>query len=662
MSISNSDLKIVADTVRTLSMDAIEKAKSGHPGMPMGCADIAAVLWTKVMRYNPDDPEWMNRDRFILSAGHGTMLLYSMLHFSGYDYSIEDIKKFRQLGSKTPGHPEFNVRLGIETTTGPLGQGFANGIGMALASKMLADEFNGDGEPIIDHYIYSIAGDGCIMEGITSEAAALAGHWGLGNIIYIYDSNSITIEGSTDMSMSHSVRTQFESYNWHVLEIDGHNFDEIEKALNEAKAVKDRPSLIIARTMIGKGSPNKQCSEACHGAPLGEDEVKCAKESIGCDGDVCFNVPERVYEIFSSVKQEQKACYDSWKKLFEGKVKGDIKRKWDSCFSALDAESLRGAMPEFKAGGKIATRTASGKVMEVLFEKLPHFIGGSADLGPSNKTFIAGYSESGRNTLGRNIHFGVREHAMGAIQNGIACYGGFIPFSATFFVFMDYMRPAVRMAALSHLQSIYVFSHDSFYVGEDGPTHQPVEHLSAARVIPNLNVIRPADASETVEAWISALKRTDGPTMLILTRQDVPSIDRKNSSAKDLEKGAYVIHDTEGNPDITILASGSEVHVSMEASEILAGQGIKARVVSFPSWYIFDKQDEAYRSSVIPEDVPVAVVEAGCRTGWERYAGCRALFITVDDYGISAPAEVLAGHLGMTSEAVAARIREYLKK
>lgn len=658
---NKDELHQTATTLRGLAMDAVQKANSGHPGMPMGCAEIAAVLWGKIMKYNPADPAWPNRDRFVLSAGHGSMLLYGMLHLSGYDVSLDDLKKFRQLDSLTPGHPEFRHTPGVETTTGPLGQGFANGVGMGIARQMLASEFNA-GKKIIDHYIYAIVGDGDLMEGVSYEAASIAGHMGLGSLIYIYDSNDISIEGDTNLAFSEDVKARFEACHWHVQMIDGHDFEQIEAAILEAQKVTDKPSLIIARTSIAKGSPGKEGSASSHGAPLGDDEVAASKKNIGLDPESCFNVDPAVYDAFEKRRAELQEVYSTWQKVFNAAVAGELKVTWDSYFSKPDAGSLRASLPAFETGESIATRGASGKVLEVLFEKLPNLLGGSADLGPSNKSFVKGYSESGRGTVGRNIHFGIREHAMGAIQNGIAYYGGFIPFGATFFVFMDYMRPAIRLAALSGLQTFYVFTHDSFFVGEDGPTHQPIEHLASARIIPNLNVIRPADAEETREAYIAALENTGGPTIICLTRQNVPVLDRgKGGGAEDLAKGAYIIRDCEGSPDIVLAASGSEVHVAMDAAEALAGDDIKARVISFPSWFLFDKQDEAYGESLFPHDVPVTVVEAGRSFGWEKYTGSDVLFITVEDFGASAPAGELAKKLGFTPENVVQKVKDFLK-
>lgn len=661
MNITRDDLQLTANIIRGLAMDAIEKASSGHPGMPLGCADIAAVLWLKILKYNSDDSAWVNRDRFVLSAGHGSMLLYSMLHLAGYGLSLDDLKKFRQWGSLTPGHPEFGHTSGVETTTGPLGQGFANGVGMAFASKMLAEEFNGANK-IIDHYIYAIVGDGDLMEGISYEAASLAGHWGLGNLIYIYDSNSISIEGDTNITSSEETAKRFEACNWHVQEIDGHDFDAIEQAILAAQKATDKPSLIIAKTRIAKGSPGKEGSADSHGSPLGKDEVAAAKRNLGLPEDKDFYVPEKVYALFKERAAELKTEYLTWKDSFTQNITGDKKVQWDKYFTPANLAAIKTTLPDWSGMKKIATRAAGGKVLEALFKELPNLVGGSADLAPSTKTFVKGYGETGQGHLGRNIHFGIREHAMGAIQNGIAYYGGFIAYSSTFFVFMDYMRPSVRIAALSGLNCIYVFTHDSFFVGEDGPTHEPVEHLAVARLIPNLNVIRPADAFETNEAWLAALNSAKNPTALCLSRQDLPVLERQGGGAELLHKGAYVIRDCEGQPDIIILSSGSEVHISIEAAALLGADGIKARIVSFPSWFLFDMQNVSYRESVLPSGSRFAVVEAGRAFGWERYAGADALFITLETFGASAPAEKLADEFGFTSEKIAARIKEYLKR
>jgi transketolase len=660
MKIAKEDMKLVATTIRTLAMDGVQKAKSGHPGMPMGCAEIAAVLWLKALKHNPSDPAWANRDRFVLSAGHGSMLLYSMLHLCGYDLSMDDLKNFRQCESRTPGHPEFGHTPGVETTTGPLGQGVANAVGMALAQELLRAEFDAGG-PLIDHFIYALAGDGDLMEGVSYEAASLAGHWGLGRLIVVYDSNEITIEGSTDLAFSEDAAARFAACGWHVQRVDGHDCDAIEAALAAARDEKARPSLVIAKTRIAKGSPGREGSEESHGAPLGDDEVKKTKANLGCDPDGTFCVNERVYEIFAMRRKELESEYDAWRTMFDKKVKGELKKRWDRFFGAVDADSLRGALPVFETGKSVATRSAGGKVLEALFRELPNIVGGSADLAPSNKSFVKGYTETGRGAIGRNIHFGIREHAMGAIQNGIAYYGGFIPYSATFFVFMDYMRPPVRLAALSRLRSIYVFTHDSFFVGEDGPTHQPVEHLAVARAIPGLTVIRPADAEETREAWLAALSGEAGPTAILLTRQDIPVLERGADGARGLHRGAYVLWDPKRALDIILLASGSEVHIALEAAKELEASGIGARVVSFPSWELFEKQPGSYRESVLPASVGRrAVIEAGLSMGWERYAGAGALYVTLEHFGASAPAQVLAGRFGFTKDNIMARVRSYL--
>jgi len=660
MKIAKEDMKLVATTIRTLAMDGVQKAKSGHPGMPMGCAEIAAVLWLKALKHNPSDPAWANRDRFVLSAGHGSMLLYSMLHLCGYDLSMDDLKNFRQWESRTPGHPEFGHTPGVETTTGPLGQGVANAVGMTLAQELLRAEFDAGG-PLIDHFIYALAGDGDLMEGVSYEAASLAGHWGLGRLIVVYDSNEITIEGSTDLAFSEDAAARFAACGWHVQRVDGHDCDAIEAALAAARDEKARPSLVIAKTRIAKGSPGREGSEESHGAPLGDDEVKKTKANLGCDPDGTFCVNERVYEIFAMRRKELESEYDAWRTMFDKKVKGELKKRWDRFFDAVDADSLRGALPVFETGKSVATRSAGGKVLEALFRELPNIVGGSADLAPSNKSFVKGYNETGRGAIGRNIHFGIREHAMGAIQNGIAYYGGFIPYSATFFVFMDYMRPPVRLAALSRLRSIYVFTHDSFFVGEDGPTHQPVEHLAVARAIPGLTVIRPADAEETREAWLAALSGEAGPTAILLTRQDIPVLERGADGARGLHRGAYVLWDPKRALDIILLASGSEVHIALEAAKELEASGIGARVVSFPSWELFEKQPGSYRESVLPASVGRrAVIKAGLSMGWERYAGAGALYVTLERFGASAPAQVLAGRFGFTKDNIMARVRSYL--
>jgi len=663
MPVTNDDLKLIATAMRTLSMDAVQKANSGHPGMPMGCADIAAVLWAKFLKHDPTDPSWPNRDRFVLSAGHGSMLLYSMLHFSGYAVTLDDIRNFRQLGSITPGHPEHGLTPGVETTTGPLGQGFANGIGMAVARDLMATEFNTPDNPIIDHYVYALVSDGDLMEGVSSEAASLAGHWGLKKLIYIYDSNDITIEGSTGLAFSEDVAKRFASYGWHVQKADGHDYAQIEKAIKKAQKVADRPCLIIARTRIAWGSPKLEGSEESHGAPLGADEVAATKRNIGCPPDESFCVPQQVYDIFAARKKKLRRMHNAWKKIFKASFQGDALARWKDCFAAPDIAGLRGKLPAFDPAKAVATRSASGKILEALFRELPNLAGGSADLGPSNKSFVKGFPESGKGAVGRNIHFGIREHAMGAIQNGMAYYGGVIPYSATFLAFLDYMRPPVRLAALAKLHTVYVFTHDSIFVGEDGPTHQPVEHIASARAIPGLHVIRPADAEETKEAWLAALARTDGPTMLSLTRQDLPVLPREAGRGADqLHKGAYVIRECDGKPDIVMLATGSEVHISIAAAEQLKGKGVRARVVSVPCWELFDAQTAKYRTEVLAHGAPKCVVEAGIGMGWEKYAGPHALYITMESFGASGPAKAVAARFGITTENIVSKVAEFLAK
>ena len=513
--IDKHKVELAVNTLRMLSADAVEKAQSGHPGLPMGFADVAFVIWMQFLRFNPHDPQWPNRDRFILSAGHGSMLLYALLNLFGYDLSLDDIKQFRQFGSKTPGHPEYGHTPGVESTTGPLGQGFANGVGMALAERILADRFNKGGMKIIDHYIYGVVSDGDLMEGITSEAASFAGHLGLANIIYIYDCNQITIEGSTSLAFTEDVAKRFEAYNWRVFKIDGHNHTEIAEAIETARGEKERPSLIIARTHIGKGSPNRQDTASIHGEPLGAKELELTKESLRWPKDKPFYIPEEVKQLCQSRVTELKEEYENWQTQFKKYIRKDanMSRLWDTYFKKEIPENLESELLKTIKKYSIATRSASGEMMQVVAQQIPGFMGGSADLCPSTKTYIKNFSSIDKNKFnGRNIHFGVREHAMGGILNGMALYGGIIPFGSTFLVFSDYMRPSIRLAAMMKIQVIYVFTHDSIFLGEDGPTHQPVEHLPSLRLIPNLLVIRPSDATETASAWVAALNHTDGPT------------------------------------------------------------------------------------------------------------------------------------------------------
>ena len=662
--IDKHKVELAVNTLRMLSADAVEKAQSGHPGLPMGFADVAFVLWMQFLRFNPHDPQWPNRDRFILSAGHGSMLLYALLNLFGYDLSLDDIKQFRQFGSKTPGHPEYGHTPGVESTTGPLGQGFANGVGMALAERILADRFNKGGMKIIDHYIYGVVSDGDLMEGITSEAASFAGHLGLANIIYIYDCNQITIEGSTSLTFTEDVAKRFEAYNWRVFKIDGHNHTEIAEAIETARGEKERPSLIIARTHIGKGSPNRQDTASIHGEPLGAKELELTKESLRWPKDKPFYIPEEVKQLCQSRVTELKEEYENWQTQFKKYIRKDanMSRLWDTYFKKEIPENLESELLKTIKKDPVATRIASGEMMQVIAQRIPGFMGGSADLCPSTKTYIKNSSSIDKNKFeGRNIHFGVREHAMGGILNGMALYGGIIPFGSTFLTFSDYMRPSIRLAAMMRIQVIYVFTHDSILLGEDGPTHQPVEHLTSLRLIPNLLVIRPSDATETAAAWVAALNHTDGPTALILSRQDIPVINRSMyPSQSHLKYGAYVLKDSEGNPDIILLASGSEVAIALEATLQLQSKGAKAKLISMPSFELFRSNSDEYRKSILPPACKKRVaIEAAAKNDWYEFVGLDGLIIGVDRYGASAPSNVIAEHYGFTVQNI---LREINKK
>lgn len=636
-------------------MDAIERASSGHPGMVMGTADLAAVLWSKFLKHNPNDPNWANRDRFVLSAGHGSMLLYALLHLSGYDMSIDDLKNFRQWGSKTPGHPELGP--GVETTTGPLGQGCGNAVGMAIAERMLAARFN-TREDIVDHFTYVLASDGEMMEGGSHEAFALAGHLGLGKLIVFYDANEITIEGKTNLAYSEDVRRRFEGYHWHVQDLDGHDHAAIEEAIESAQSNLEQPTLLITHTEIGKGSPNKGGTEESHGAPLGEEEIKLSKEQLGLPADQKFYVPDPVYETFAARRKELSALADKWADNFSTwrNNNGSLATLWDTYLKSDLPDNLGKDLPEFEAGTMMATRSASGAVMQAIAAKIPNFIGGSADLGPSNKTYLKGKGHVAKGDFqGRNFHFGVRELGMAAIMSGISIHGGFRIFGATFAIFSDFARPAMRLAALMKQPVTYVFSHDSFHVGEDGPTHQPIETICAMRTIPNLTVIRPADSNETTYAWLVALRRKSGPTSLLTTRQKVATIDREEcASAFNLERGAYVLwENADENHDLILIASGSEVMLTLQAAQKLAAEGKRIRVVSFPSWELFEEQSKTYRESVFPPATKNRLaVEAGISLGWEKYTGERGRIISIDHFGSSAPESVLAEKFGFTVDSV----------
>jgi transketolase len=655
------------NTIKFLAVDAVQKANSGHPGMPMEASALACVLWSRLMRYNPANPQWPNRDRFILSAGHGSMLLYAMLHLTGYDLSLEDLKNFRQWESRTPGHPEYGRTPGVETTTGPLGQGFATGVGMAMAESFMANLFNQPGFPLVDYFIYGLVSDGDMMEGISSETASLAGHLGLGKMIYIYLDNRITIEGSTDLTFSEDVAKRFEAYNWHVQRVDGYDLPGIEDAVKRAQEDLSRPSLIIARTCIACGSPNKENSCEAHGAPLGAEEVGLTKQNCGWPDKPGFLVPDDVLSFFRQAVGRGKENEGQWSALFK-KYKAkhpDLAAQWDAMHDGPKAFAWDAALPKFEANEKpIATRAASGRVLAALAPHLPGLIGGSADLAPSNNTFLKGFGEF-KKDKGPNIHFGIREHAMGAILNGLALSKALIPYGGTFLVFSDYMRPAIRLAALMKLPVIYVFTHDSIGLGEDGPTHQPIEQIAGMRAVPNLTLIRPADANETTEAWRAALLNREGPTALVLTRQTLPILDRtRYGAAAGVQKGAYILADApNGNPDLILIGSGSEVHLLLAAQDQLKARGIGARAVSVPSWELFQKQSAEYKETVLPSRTRARLaVEAGCSFGWERFVGLDGDVVAIDRFGESAPDKVLFKEFGFTVDNVVKKAEALLQK
>ncbi len=658
---------LAINTIKMLSVDAVQKANSGHPGLPMGVADYAYVVWTRFLRYNPKDTTWINRDRFVLSGGHGSTLLYSLLHLSGFNLSLEDLKNFRQWDSKTPGHPEYGVTPGVDTTTGPLGQGFANGVGMAISGKIFENRFNTENIKLFDPYIYGIITDGDMMEGVSAEAASFAGHLGLGNIIYFYDDNHITIEGDTSLAFSENVGKRFEAYDWQVIKIDPYNLNEIAGAIDSGQREKNKPTLIIGRTNIAKGSPNKQDCASAHGEPLGEEEVKLTKQNIGWPLEPAFYIPEETKEVFEKCNEKKLLIYKDWKnKLEEYKTK--YPQKAENLNNRLNKEipeNIADALPSFE-NKPVATRNAAGEVMQAIAEKVPFLIGGSADLSPSTKTILKKYESINRGKFaGRNIHFGIREHCMGGVLNGMALFGGIIPYGSTFFVFSDYMRPSIRLAALMKQQVIYVFTHDSIFVGEDGATHEPIEQAASLRLIPNLTVIRPADASETSAAWIEALKNKNGPTAILLTRQKVPVIDRnKYPSAKNLSKGAYVLIDSKSEvPELVIIASGSEVSICMEAAERLNKEGRNVRLVNIPSVEMFEAQSGSYIEKVIPSLCRKRlVVEAGSTAGWYKYAGLDGKVLGIDEFGASAPHEILAEKFGFTADNVYRKALEMIKK
>jgi transketolase len=648
--------QLCINTIRTLAMDAVQEANSGHPGTPMGLAPLAYVLWTRYLKHNPRDPSWPNRDRFVLSAGHASMLLYALLHLTGYDLSMQEVKRFRQLGSKTPGHPEYGLTPGVEVTTGPLGQGISNAVGLAIAERMLAQRFNRPGHEVVKHHTYVIAGDGDMMEGVSSEACSLAGNLHLGKLIVFYDDNHITIEGSTDQAFCEKVADRFRAYGWHVLQIaDGNDIEEIDKVIDEARAEADHPKLVMVRTHIGYGSPNKQDTAAAHGAPLGEEEVRATKRNLGWPYEESFMVPEEALKVFRAAVEAGAAAQDGWSRTVSAYAVAcaDLSAELQRVLAQQLPAGWDQALPTFHVGEKIATRTASGAVLNAIAEGLPELVGGSADLAPSTDTYLKGYGDMSCEEFGgRNFHFGVREHAMGSVLNGMALHGGFRVYGGTFLVFSDYMRPPIRMAALMGLPVVFVYTHDSIGVGEDGPTHQPVEHLASLRAIPNLVVLRPADANETAQAWRVALERTDGPTALVLSRQKLPVLHPDGA----VQRGAYVMED---GGDVVLAGTGSEVSLCLAARELLEREGVSARVVSMPSWELFRAQPEAYRQEILPASVPRLAVEAAISFGWCEWADA---VVGMESFGASAPAEELFEKFGISAERVAARARELLSR
>ena len=652
-----------ANIVKGLAVDAVEKAQSGHPGMPVGCAEIGTLLYTEVMEHNPQDPNWPDRDRFILSAGHGSMLLYSLLHLSGYDLSLDDLKNFRQLNSPTAGHPEYGHAPGIETTTGPLGQGIANAVGMALAEEMLATKFNRPGYEIVDHYTYTIAGDGCMMEGVSSEAASLAGHLGLGKLIAFYDSNQISIEGGTELAFTEDVAERFKSYDWQVIDnVDGHNFDQIRDSIRKAKADQDRPTLIVAETKIAHGSPTKEGKASAHGAPLGPDEIKGLKENIGLPVDQEFYISDEVKEFWQEQIAAKEEAYDNWVELYsEWRDKyPELAKKWDQAYEGKLPDNFDKLIADFDFNGKEATRKASGKVLKKLFAEIDYLVGGSADLAPSTKTYFEEFGEVQKASYnGQNLRFGVREHAMGSIANGLVLHGGLRPFTATFLVFSDYMRPAIRLAALMGQPVIYVFTHDSIYLGEDGPTHQPVEHVESLRLIPNLTVLRPADGRETALAWQQALENKSGPTALVLTRQGLEQL--KESNPEGYKKGGYPIEDS-NDPDVILMASGSEVSLAVNVAHQLEKDMISSRVISVPDRKKFTETLSKDSSLLEPETALRVVLEAGVGQGWFKFLGSQDLLYTVETFGKSAPGDEVGKDYGFSVDNIVSDIKTNLEE
>ncbi len=670
------------NTLRFLSADGVQNANSGHPGLPMGAAAMAYVLWTKFLKHNPADPHWPDRDRFVLSGGHGSMLLYSLLHLTGYDLTLDDLKQFRQWGSKTPGHPEAHLTPGVEATTGPLGQGLSNAVGMAIAEAHLAARFNKDGQAIVDHYTYVIASDGDLMEGVASEACSLAGHLRLGKLIVLYDDNKISLAGTTSLSYTEDAALRFAAYGWQVLRVsDGNDLNSIDAAIRTAQSVPDQPTLILVRTIIGYGAPEKQNTFEAHGSPLGPDELKRAKENLGWPVEPMFHIPSEALGQFRKAIENGKKRQAEWSRRFTDYAKkhSEFAIEFNRRVEGSHPANWGAALPAFPADPKgLATRKASEAALQALAKSLPELLGGSADLNPSTFTWLKGEGDfqsphsspegsQGRvggawGYEGRNLHFGVREHGMGAIVNGLALHGGIRPYSATFFVFSDYMRPTIRLAAISELPAIFVFTHDSIGLGEDGPTHQPVEHLAAVRAIPHLITIRPGDANEAVEAWRVAINHNSGPVVLVFSRQNTPTLDRsKFAPAANVVNGAYVLWDSAPAPQVILIATGTEVELIVKAGEKLAAGGVAVRLVSMPSWELFEKQPQEYRDSVLPPNIKARVaVEAGVRQGWDRYLGEDGIFIGLDRFGASAPAKVVYEKLGLTAEAVVAAAKTLL--
>lgn len=675
--------RLCINTIRFLAVDMVQEANSGHPGMPLGAAPMAYLLWTRFLKHNPKNPKWPDRDRFVLSAGHGSALLYSLLHLTGYDLPIEEIKRFRQWESKTPGHPEYGETPGVECTTGPLGQGFTAGVGMAIAERFLAAKFNRPGHEIINHYVYAIVSDGDLMEGIASEAASLAGHLKLSKLIYLYDNNHITLAGETRLTFTEDVCKRFEAYGWHVQIVeDGNDIDSISKAIITARNETTRPSLISVRTHIGYGSPHKQDTFEAHGSPLGPDEVTATKKNLGWPIEPKFYIPEDAIAEFRKAIDKGIKFEEDWKARmgFYGKAFPELLRELDEMINVKLPDRWDKDIPNFSPDPKgMATRAAGGEILNAIAQKLPSLIGGSGDLDPSTNTVMKGRGSfqppnSGNQNIqgsvsgvcgygGANIAFGVREHAMGGILNGIALHGGLLPFGSTFLIFSDYMRPAIRLAALMKLHVIYIFTHDSVGLGEDGPTHQPVEQISSLRAVPGLTVIRPADANEAAEAWKTAAAYKHGPVAIILTRQKVPIIDRsKFSEAIGLRRGAYILADSGGKPEIIFIATGSEIHLALLSYERLLNEGIKVRIVSMPSWELFEQQTEDYRKEVLPPDITARIsIEAGSTHGWHKYIGLYGEAIGIDHFGASAPGEILLKEFGFTSENIVNKAKKLLQ-